>query len=52
MDPFNEEFETLLNTVATDIKVVGESPSYVQITLMITITLFKVITKLNLKCLI
>ena len=27
MDPFNEEFETLLNTVATDIKVVAESPS-------------------------
>ena len=34
MDPFNEEFETLLNTVATDIKVVGESPSYVQMALM------------------
>ena len=34
MDPFNEEFETLLNTVATDIKVVAESPSFVQKTLM------------------
>ena len=34
MDPFNEEFETFLNTVATDIKVVGESPSYVQMALM------------------
>ncbi len=34
MDPFNEEFETLLNTVATDLQVISEYPGYVDLELM------------------
>ena len=34
MDPFNEEFETLLNTVATDLQVISESPNNVDLELM------------------
>ena len=34
MDPFNEEFETLLNTVATDLQVISEYPNYVDLQLM------------------
>ena len=34
MDPFNEEFETLLNTVATDLKVISEYPNVVGLELM------------------
>jgi len=34
MDPFNEEFQTLLNTVATDIKVKEEHPNYISVELM------------------
>lgn len=34
MDPFNEEFETLLNTVATDLQVISEYPNYVHLELM------------------
>ena len=34
MDPFNEEFETLLNTVATDLQVISEYPNFVGLELM------------------
>ena len=34
MDPFNEEFQTLVNTVATDIKVKEEHPDIVNVQLM------------------
>ena len=34
MDPFNEEFETLLNTVATELQVVSEHPNFVKLELM------------------
>jgi len=34
MDPFNEEFQTLINTVATDIKVKEEHPSFINVELM------------------
>ena len=34
MDPFNEEFETLLRTVATNIKLKYEHPSFVKCELM------------------
>ena len=34
LDPFNEEFQTLLNTVATEIKVVAENPLIVSRELM------------------
>ena len=34
MDPFNEEFQTLINTVATDIKVKEEHPDFVNVQLM------------------
>ena len=34
MDPFNEEFETLLNVIATEIKVTSENPNFVNCELM------------------
>ena len=34
MDPFNEEFQTLINTVATEIKVKEEHPSFINVELM------------------
>ena len=34
MDPFNEEFQTLINTVATEIKVKEEYPNYINVQLM------------------
>ena len=34
MDPFNEEFQTLINTVATEIKVKEEHPAFVNVELM------------------
>ena len=34
MDPFNEEFQTLINTVATELKVKEEHPNFVNIELM------------------
>ena len=34
MDPFNEEFQTLINTIATEIKVKEEHPSYINVELM------------------
>ena len=34
MDPFNEEFQTLINTVATEIKVKEEYPEYINVQLM------------------
>lgn len=34
MDPFNEEFETLLNTVASELQVVSEHPNFVKLELM------------------
>ena len=34
MDPFNEEFETLLNTIATEIQVTSENPNFVNLELM------------------
>ena len=34
MDPFNEEFQTLINTIATEIKVKEEHPSFINVELM------------------
>ena len=34
MDPFNEEFQTLINTVATEIKVKEEYPDFISVELM------------------
>ena len=34
MDPFNEEFQTLVNTVATEIKVKEEHPAFINVELM------------------
>ena len=34
MDPFNEEFETLLNVIATEIKVTSENPNFINCELM------------------